>query len=509
MLFNSFLFLLFFTVVYLVYWLLRGKLRLAFLIAASVLFYSAWGLQSEGLVGLRWTGHFVIITFINYFLIQGMFRFPGRKKLLVGIIIAIDIANLATFKYFSFFRELIHDFSIHLPEKFDALNLFLPLAISFYTFQLIAYAIDVYRGTIKERVPIGRFYLFFLFFPHFIAGPIMRASDLMPQIDRPHVDKNRMYDACWLIVGGLVKKVLLADPMGAIVAPVFREPQAYSGWSIMLGGACFSLQVYCDFSGYTDIARGCAFLLGFEIPENFRAPFFARSARELWQRWHITLATWLRDYLYIPLGGSRKSEIRNHLNIIITFTLGGFWHGADWSYILWGFFWGALLSFERFLENNMGLKTVPEKNKFLVVLKVIFMFFLFSVGALMFRTQRVQFPDRAYSTLHMLIEIFGGIFTNGSLSSQADFGAAGGDTHQMLSVFGSQMFEAKHIGPIDTILWMFVGLAFFHWVQYSPERFEKVREHSGKLLLATAAIVGGLMLPSLVNGTGQFIYFVF
>ncbi|MCE9596645.1 MAG: MBOAT family protein [Spirochaetia bacterium] len=508
MLFNSFLFLFFFAAAYVIYWVLRGKARLAFLIGASILFYSAWGLQREGLGGLRWTFHFLIVTFINYVLIHAMFRFPERKKALIRIIVTLDILNLAVFKYFAFFREVLHDFSFHLPQRFDALNLFLPLAISFYTFQLIAYAMDVYRGTINERVPLGRFYLFFLFFPHFIAGPIMRATDLMPQIDRPFVDRSRMLSACWLILGGLVKKVLLADPMGGIVAPVFQEPQAFDAWSILLAGACFSLQVYCDFSGYTDIARGCAYLLGFDIPENFTAPFFAKSARELWQRWHITLATWLRDYLYIPLGGSRKSEVRTHLNLIITFTLGGFWHGADWSYILWGFFWGALLSLERFLENNLGFKTVPQ-NRILAGGKILFMFFLFSLGALMFRTQPVVFADRSYSTLHMLTEVFSGAFSNGHLEALTDFKAAGGDAGQIFAIFGSQIFDARHIGPPDTILWMFIGLCFFHWVQYAPERFDKFKEHSGKLLLATSAIVGGLLIPSLVSGTSQFIYFVF
>ena len=509
MLFNSFLFLFFFAAVYPVYWALRGKARVAFLVGVSVLFYSAWGLQSEGWTGLRWTGHFIVVTFINYALIHWMMDQPAKKKPILILIVVIDLINLGTFKYFAFFREVMHDLSVPLPQKIDALNLFLPLAISFYTFQLIAYAMDVYRGVIKERVAPGRFFLFFLFFPHFIAGPIMRASDLMPQIDKPFVDRSRMIDACWLIMGGLVKKVLLADPMGAIVAPVFHDPQSYTGWSILLGGACFSLQVYCDFSGYTDIARGCAFLLGFDIPENFRAPFFSRSARELWARWHITLATWLRDYLYIPLGGSRRSEVRNHFNLITTFTLGGFWHGADWSYILWGFFWGMLLSIERFVENTLGLKTTPEKSKPLIGLKTLFMFLMFSIGALFFRTQKVVYPDREYSTLHMLGEVFGGIFANTAGSAEAEYAAAGGDVLALKSVFGPGILDLRTIGPVDTILWMFMALAFFHWIQYSPERLDRLRESSWKWLFVCAAILGGLMIPSLVSGTGQFIYFVF
>jgi D-alanyl-lipoteichoic acid acyltransferase DltB (MBOAT superfamily) len=508
MLFNSFLFLIFFGFVYILYWALRGRARIAFLIGASVLFYSAWGLQSEGWSGLRWTLHFVVITFLNYLLIHAMFRYPLRKKSIITAIIVIDILNLATFKYFAFFRDSLHNLSLRLPEKLDALNLFLPLAISFYTFQLIAYAMDVYRGVIKEKVPVGRFFLFFLFFPHFIAGPIMRASDLMPQIDKPWVDRNRMMGACWLILGGLVKKVLLADPMGQIVAPVFREPDAYSGLSIILGGACFSLQVYCDFSGYTDIARGCAFLLGFDIPENFSAPFFARSARELWQRWHITLATWLRDYLYIPLGGSRRSEVRNHLNLIITFTLGGFWHGADISYILWGFFWGALLSLERFLENNMGWKTTPEKSRAGMVLKGMFMFLLFSIGALFFRTQPVRFADHSYTTWQMLGHVFGGIFTNTDGELLSTIRAAGMDPAQIGMIFGPSALELRRIGPMDTIIWMFFALGFFHWVQYSPARFARFKEQPW-LLGAVAALLGGILIPSLVSGTGQFIYFVF
>jgi len=509
MLFNSILFLVFFAIVYFVYWSLRGRFRQYFLTFASILFYAAWGLQREGLMGVRWTFHFIGIVWLNYYLIRGMQNFPARRRLLITLIIVLDVLNLGAFKYFGFFRDMIAATGAHLPDSVQSLDIFLPLAISFYTFQLVAYAVDVYRGVIDERPGIFRFTLFILFFPHQIAGPIMRSTDFIPQLDHPVMDRRRMYDGLWLLIGGLAKKVLLADPMGIILAPVYREPQTFTAWSILAGGMCFSLQVYCDFSGYTDMARGCAYLLGYHIPENFRAPFFSASARELWQRWHITLATWLRDYIYFPLGGNRLGQVRTYINLFITFTLGGFWHGADYTYIAWGGMWGALLAVERLIEDKLGWRTTPEKFGVLKSIKIFIMFVFFSIGALMFRTLPVKYPDRQYSSGHIMTEIFAGLVTNGPGEARSDFIRAGGDAVQSELVFGPSVFRLNEITPIDTILFMFVGLFLFHLLQYRPEMLEKYRKYDPWLLLAASAILGGLLLPAIAVGGHQFIYFVF
>lgn len=511
MLFNSILFLVFFAVVYLAYWNLRGRLQRFFLIAASLVFYAVWGLEREGLWGLRWTAHFVLMALLNYAVVEAMLRNPARKTLLVRLAVVINLTNLGIFKYFEFLRQVLLDVGMPVPAEAQEWSLFLPLAISFYTFQMMAYVIDVHRDVITGREGFSRFLLFIVFFPQLIAGPIMRSSDFMDQIDKPQISKRTMYDGCWLIMAGLTKKVLLADPMGRIVAPVYREPQIYTGHSIMIAGMCFSLQVYCDFSGYTDIARGCARLLGYDIPENFRAPFFSRSARELWQRWHITLATWLRDYIYFPLGGNRVGPVRTYANLAVTFTLGGLWHGADYTYLCWGGMWGVLLAVERFLENGLGWVTVPSRSRILIGAKIFLMFVLFSFGALMFRAQKVVYPDREYSSGRIMVEMFAGLAANTPGAARADFVAASTpqERAQTDAVFGEDIWELSEIGPAEAIIFMFIGLFIFHWAQYSESFGERWRKYDFWLILILGAVLGGLLMPAIATGAHQFIYFVF
>lgn len=506
MLFNSVLFLVFFLLVYFLYWSLQGRARRYFLIGASIVFYAAWGLQSEGWWGLRWTAQFLGITALNYLGTRLILKSEGvRRKRWLALFVVVDLLNLGAFKYFDFARRLLLDAGVPLPAEAQSFNLFLPLAISFYTFQIIAYIVDVHRGVVDRDHGFSRYFLFILFFPQLIAGPIMRSSDFMDQIDSPWIDRRRMFDGLWLAMAGVAKKVLIADPMGLIVAPVFREPQTYDGVSLLLAGVCFSIQVYCDFSGYTDIARGVARLLGYEIPENFIAPYFARSAQELWQRWHITLATWLRDYIYIPLGGNRRGRLRTYVNLLITFTLGGLWHGADYTYVAWGAFWGLLLALERWLQTDLGLKLTPERNRPLMFAKGLFMFFLFCLGALMFRSQAV--PEYGRSAAETMGYVFLGLFTN-----HGDFSAAAAgefDLNLLQSVFGAGLTEFRTIGPAEQILAMAAGLVFFHIVQYRQGLFERWRQHDPWLLILAAAALFGLLLPAIAVDSHQFIYFVF
>ncbi len=509
MLFNSVLYLLFFPVVYLLYWNLRGRARQYLLIGASIVFYAAWGLQREGLPGLRWTIHFAGMIAINYLLIRRMLTDPSRKKIYFVSLVTVDLVNLIVFKYIGFFTRVFFDLNLPIPEEYRGIDFFLPLALSFYTFQLMAYGVDVYRGVIDEDSGPARFFLFILFFPQLIAGPIMRSTDFMDQIDKPVFNKRAMFDGSWLILGGLTKKILLADPMGGIIAPIFYNPGVYDWWSLLVAGMGFSLQVYGDFSGYTDIARGSARLLGYDIPENFLAPFFSQSARELWQRWHITLASWLRDYIYIPLGGSRVGKFRNYINLFITFTLGGLWHGADYTFLAWGAMWGFLLALERFIEKDLGWKFLPDSNRFYRGIRILIMFLLFSIGAIMFRSQKVNHGDHIHTSADIMGTMLSGIFTHGPSLIEHEYEISGGDPELLLSIFGNELFETVHIGTYDSLIAMFLLLFFFHVIQYRKGFLESWRKYDPVLLIIAAALIGGFLIPLNVSGAHQFIYFVF
>ncbi len=519
MLFNSILFLAFFAVVlplfYLIYFKnLSPTFRRRFLIIASLVFYAAWGLEREGWWGLRWTLHFVGIAYINFLLIRMMHRNPDRKKGLIRFIVILDLLNLGTFKYFAFMRGLILDMGISLPEEAKAISIFLPLAISFYSFQMIAYAVDVYRGDIEKEEGAERFMFFILFFPQLIAGPIMRSTDFLAQMDKPEITRARTYGGLWLIIGGLCKKVLMADPIGIILAPVYAEPHTYSWFSILLASYAFALQVYCDFSGYTDIARGCARLLGYEIPENFRAPFFALSVRELWNRWHITLSTWLRDYIYFPLGGSRAGALMTYVNLIITFTLAGLWHGADYNFVIWGAFFGLLLAVERLIERIGGWDFSVRKGPVLNVARAIIVFSLFSISAVMFRAQPVPNPDNPrgparYTSVDIMGEMSAGLFTNTSNTIRNDLKKEGFDVDGGELVFGDDVFAFRKIKAMDALFFMFLALFFFNYIQYRRDPFANLRKYDFWLLIIVGAIVGGILMPSLATGAHQFIYFVF
>ena len=510
MLFNSFIYLLFFPIVYTLYWSMRGVYgRRMILLAGSILLYGWWGIEGEGLIGIRWTLHFLSMIGVNYLLVEWMLRSPERKNLIIKLLVVGNLINIGFFKYLSFFWVMLFDLGAISTPRDPGSSLFLPLAISFYSFQLIAYGVDVYRGVIKESISPSKFFLFILFFPQLIAGPIMRSSDFLDAMDKPQISRRKIYDGSWLFLGGLVKKVVMADPMGDIIAPVFREPSVYSWWSILLAGIGFSIQVYSDFSGYTDMARGSAKLLGYDIPENFSAPYFSRSAREVWQRWHITLSTWLRDYIYFPLGGNRLGKWRTYINLIVTFTLGGFWHGADYTYIAWGGMWGALLALERFIENDLHIKTVPEKNRGLIIAKVVFMFFIFTLGAIMFRSNPVHTPEYSRSSSQIMGEMLGGLFTNTEQKFKADLKQESIQPDVVESLFGPEIFELKQIGQLDTLLAMFIGLLFFHWLQYAPHHFERLRKHDPWLLILSSAIICGFLLPITITGAHKFIYFVF
>ncbi|AZQ62147.1 MBOAT family protein [Flammeovirga pectinis] len=314
--------------------------------------------------------YFVLLLFstvVDYYIGAAIFASTEKRKRkqLVFLSAFINLSLLAYFKYTFFFTEGINTlFSIDLkPENFlavflnnvfgtamDTTNIFLPIGISFYTFQTISYSVDIYRGDIKPVNSIWDFALFVSFFPQLVAGPIVRASEFIPQIHNPYkVSESEYGHALFLIASGLVKKILISDYISInFVDRIFESPWSYSGFENLMAAYGYAIQIYCDFSGYTDIAIGVAVLLGFRLPLNFNSPYKATDITDFWRRWHISLSSFLRDYLYIPLGGNKKGKVRTYINLIITMLLGGLWHGANIRFIIWGLLHGVALAIHKF-----------------------------------------------------------------------------------------------------------------------------------------------------------------
>jgi D-alanyl-lipoteichoic acid acyltransferase DltB (MBOAT superfamily) len=322
-----------------------------------------------------------------------MLLIQRKSQTLFWTAISVDLGLLAFFKYFYLLAESLGSLisspyltSLHKNWVSDYnFEIILPIAISFYTFQIVAFVVDSYRGTIYEKISLRHYYVFILFFPQFVAGPIMRSVDFLPQIDKPTINKERLLSGIFLLLSGIIKKVLLADRLGAITGPIWHNTESYDAVFLILIIPAFIAQIYMDFSGYTDMARGMAFALGYDIPENFRAPLLSRSMTELWSRWHITLSTWLRDYIYIPLGGSRGSQFFTIRNVMITMALGGIWHGATWNMLFWGIYLGLLLSMER-IYTYYKLPRMPDNSVFNMI-RIVRTFALFSISALFFVPQ--------------------------------------------------------------------------------------------------------------------------
>src|SRR3972149_1993846 len=346
MLFNSSTFLIFFVVVYTLYLLLQKRLKAqnALLLVASYIFYASWDWRFLSLL--------LLSTTVDFFIAKAIGSTDdltpagkARRKTLLACSILFNLGVLGFFKYFNFFSEsfigLLNLFSM--KADLITLNIVLPLGISFYTFQEMGYTIDVYRKHMKPTHNPFNFALFVAFFPHLVAGPIQRAESLLLQLERPRrITIEQVNTGLFLILWGLFKKVVIADNVREVANLIFNNYTNYSGLDIVIGGLAFAVQIYGDFSGYSDIARGIARLMGFELMVNFRLPYFALNPTDFWQRWHISLSTWLRDYLYIPLGGNRKSNLITCRNLFLTMLLGGLWHGASWNFVIWGAYHGLI-----------------------------------------------------------------------------------------------------------------------------------------------------------------------
>lgn len=404
MLFNSFDFLVFLPIVFLLYWFVfRGRRWQNLLVViASYVFYGWWDWHFLLLIAFT-----SLCSFGSGLLLE---RYEGqrrRQQMVSAANIVLNIGILGVFKYYNFFVSNLDALFVMMGYHLDwvTLNIVLPVGISFYTFQALSYTIDVYQKKLPATHDMVEFFAYISFFPQLVAGPIERATNLLPQFQRQrHFDCERAIDGCRQILCGIFKKIVIADNCAAIVNDYWGQYQDLAGITLLSIGVLFTFQIYCDFSGYSDIAIGCARLFGFSLMRNFNYPYFSRSIPEFWRRWHISLTTWFRDYIYFPLGGSRCEKWKAIRNVYIVWGISGLWHGANWTFVCWGLFHATLLA----VYNVFGINTkyqhvvghghlLPNVKEFL---QVSLTFFLAVVGWIIFRaqdmTQAVDFIQRMF-----------------------------------------------------------------------------------------------------------------
>ena len=391
MLFNSTEFIIFFPITLILYWIFPKKYRYICLFIASYTFYMFWNPKYALLMGTS-----TVVTFLSGILIERL----KYKRTVVAFSFIINLAILIFFKYFDFLLQNINivlsAFNIKLIEK--PFDIILPVGISFYTFQALSYTIDVYRGEIKSEKNIIKYALFVSFFPQLVAGPIERSKNLLVQVENldkvKRFDYDRIKEGVLLMLFGYFQKMVIADRAAILVDTVFNSYYEYNSMALILAAVFFAIQIYCDFGSYSLIAIGTAKVMGINLMENFNTPYFARGIKEFWGRWHISLSTWFRDYLYIPLGGNRCSKFRKSFNILVTFLVSGLWHGANFTFIAWGAIHGIFHIIEELL------KPIKEKylNKFNVktsafsflVLEIIITFIIVDLAWIFFRAETIH-----------------------------------------------------------------------------------------------------------------------
>ena len=391
MLFNSFQYGIFFPIVFAIYWGLPEKFRWPVILISSYYFYMSWNVKYVVLI--------LFTTIISYFAALLIERYrenkPAKKFILVLSLIAC-LGVLFVFKYYNFMAESFANFMSLFAIKLHpaTLNLLLPVGISFYTFQTLGYVIDVYRGEARAEKNFGIYAAFISFFPQLVAGPIERTNNLLPQIKAKHVfNYEQAAYGIKLMTWGFFKKLAIADTLATYSDKVFNNVYNFQGFALILAALFFTIQIYCDFSGYSDIARGCAKMMNIDLMENFRSPYFSASIKEFWSRWHISLSTWFRDYVYIPLGGNRVSKFRHCLNLMITFITSGLWHGANWTFVIWGAVHGLAQIVENFFTRPKDLSGLKW------ALRVMMTFIFVSLAWIFFRANNVSEAVYIFSNL--------------------------------------------------------------------------------------------------------------
>ena len=387
MLFNSVEFSIFLPIVFFLYWFIFKKIERQniLIVFVSYFFYGWWDFRFLALILFS-----TIIDFLigNYL---GKTEEKSKRKILLIISLIVNLGFLGFFKYYNFFLDNFTQAFTLFGNSFEAdrLHIILPVGISFYTFQTLSYTIDVYRGKLKPTKDFITFSAFVSFFPQLVAGPIERATHLLPQFcKKRYFSYEQAISGVQLIVWGLFKKVVIADNAAIIVDGIFNNYGSQSSSSLIIGAILFSFQIYGDFSGYSDIAIGTARLFGFDLMENFKFPYLSKNIGEFWKRWHISLSSWFRDYLYFPLGGSKGSLIKSIRNVFIIFLVSGFWHGANWTFIVWGFI-HSVLYIPIFIYNKQSIKREKKGKSILLYFKVAFTFFATTLAWIFFRSETV------------------------------------------------------------------------------------------------------------------------
>ncbi|HHW36525.1 MAG TPA: MBOAT family protein [Bacillales bacterium] len=422
MLFNSIQFIIFFPAITLTYFVIPHKFRYVLLLLASYFFYMCWN-PKYALILLAST----VITYASGLLIGKSVKnktLLTRKRLLLILSIIFNLSILGFFKYFNFainnINAILAHFGISLLEpRFDIV---LPVGISFYTFKAMSYIIDVYRGDIKPERNFMKYALYVSFFPQLMSGPIERPAAFLSQINKKHdFDYERVKSGLLIMAWGYFLKMVLSDRMALLANEVFDNFTKYSGFQLALGAVFFGLQIYCDFSSYSSIAVGVGKVLGFSLMENFNTPYFSTSVAEFWRRWHISLSTWFRDYLYIPLGGNRKGKLRKYINIIIVFLVSGLWHGASWNFVIWGglnglyqVFGDILRPIRNWITDKTNFRVNTFSNK---LIKIITTFVLIDFSWIFFRAEGAKAAclliKRMFSNFNPYIFFDGSIFELG------------------------------------------------------------------------------------------------
>ena len=397
LLFNSWQFAIFFPLVFALYWRLPHRYRIGLLLIASYYFYMSWSVKYVALILFT-----TIVSYASALLITKTHSLRAKKAILIVSLVAC-LGVLFVFKYFNFFTGAVVDFlslfTIRLHPM--TLKLLLPVGISFYTFQTLGYVIDVYRGNTQPERNFWVYATFISFFPQLVAGPIERTNNLLPQIKAVHeFNYPQAVYGVKLMAWGFFKKLCVADILAFyVVDMVFSDIYRYKGLELLIAVFFFTIQIYCDFSGYSDIARGCAKMLGIDLMENFKSPYFSASLREFWSRWHISLSTWFRDYVYIPLGGSRCGKFRHNMNLLLTFTISGLWHGANWTFLLWGMLHGL----GQVVENTLTRRKTQELHGVVWAVRVLVTFMFVMLGWIFFRAQTLS------EAVYIIRSIFSGI----------------------------------------------------------------------------------------------------
>lgn len=375
MLLYSLEFLAFFFIVFILFWKIRKHFQWIVLLLAGYYFYASS--QPAYLLLIMLT------TLVSYFCALAMQKKAQYKLHFLFLALLIDLGLLWAFKYFNFFTLTIDQFTaLNLPQ----FTILLPLGISFYTLQVVGYLIDVYKGKVKPEKHLGHFALFVCFFPQLSAGPIERSTTLLPQLKKTYTfDYQQAADGAKLFLFGLFKKLVIADNLGLVVDRGFGALPEYKGFALILIVLFYSWQIYMDFSGYTDMARGVAKMVGINLMENFNLPYLATSVQNFWRRWHISFSSWLRDYIYFPLGGSRKGLVRTCINLLVVFTISGLWHGAAWTFVLWGLLHGTAMSIERVAKALFGkIIALPHW------IQVVYAYCLITIFWIFFRAATIQ-----------------------------------------------------------------------------------------------------------------------